>query len=390
VLIGTKDDGSDYIVKGRVVSVDETANFYKKLAIEDETGGLIISINMSSMYETYKFGQEIVVDLTGMYFGTYSGCIQIGGYAASTSGPARMVKSVWQNAVEIDGLPNPAAVDTLTVTIPELDALRSDDMAAADVQGKLIRINNVTFQSPGELLGSSSYNNSRTLTDEDGNKIVLNTCGYGTIWNTRAPSGYGDLVGILTNYTNNSGSKTWQIYLNDLSGLIGFVPFGTVTTEPVGSFSVDFENGIPNGWTHIALEGTKDWYTTTYNGNTYAAMTGYNGTAPFDAWLISQPLSADLLTDKVLTFETQVNGYSSTTTEFEVYILDSIDPDQATTKMQLDCTLATAPASGYSSWVSSGNVSLALAEGQFFIGWRYKASSAANYATWCLDNVTVK
>ena len=83
VLIGTKGNGDHYVVKGRVVSVDETANFYKKIAIEDATGGLIFSVNMNEMYETYKFGQEIVVDVTGLYFGTYSGCVQLGGYAGA-------------------------------------------------------------------------------------------------------------------------------------------------------------------------------------------------------------------------------------------------------------------------------------------------------------------
>ena len=38
VQIGTKADGSHYIVKGRVTSSDEAANVYKKLMIADETG----------------------------------------------------------------------------------------------------------------------------------------------------------------------------------------------------------------------------------------------------------------------------------------------------------------------------------------------------------------
>ena len=389
VLIGTKENGDHYVVKGRVVSVDETANFYKKIAIEDATGGLIFSVNMNKMYETYKFGQEIVVDVTGLYFGTYSGCVQLGGYAAPTDGPSRMVKSIWQERAEVNGLPDAAAVDTLEITIPELNDLRADIDNVADIQGKLIRVNGLKFQNPGEQLGSTSFNNSRTLSDKDGNRIVLNTCGYGTLWSTRAPSGEGDVVGIITNYTNNSGTSSWQLYLNDLTGLIGFTPFGAETVDPVGAFTVDFENGFPEGWYHFALQGNKDWRTTEFSNNTYAAMTGYQGTAPFDAWLVSQPIDASMMTDKILTFETQVNGYGSTTTEFEVYILDNVEPDKAN-KVKLDCTLAQPVSSGYSPWASSGNVSLAAATGKFFIGWRYYATQDANYATWCVDNITVK
>ncbi len=228
---------------------------------------------------------------------------------------------------------------------------------------------------------------------EKGNKLTLLTAGYGLLWSTRAPSGTGDLVGVITNYTNNSGVSTWQVTVNDLSGFIGFIPFGSVTVDPVGSFDVDFTGGLfPEGWLHMAVTGNKDWFTRNFpegSDSWYASMSGYNGTAPFDAWLISQPLDPALMTDKVLTFETQVNGYGSATSKLEVFILDNADPQKAN-KTRLECTLAEPPASGYSSWAQSGNISLAAATGKFFIGWQYTATQDANYATWCVTNIKVK
>jgi len=135
--------------------------------------------------------------------------------------------------------------------------------------------------------------------------------------------------------------------------------------------------------------GTKTWYVTTYNNNNYAAMTGYKGTAPFDSWLISPAISASKLSKKTLNFSTQVNGYSSTTSVFEVYVLSSNDVKTAT-KTQLNPTLATAPASGYSSWTDSGNVDLSAFTGTIYIGFRYYATTDSNYATWCLDNVVIE
>lgn len=52
VLVGTRADGQHYIVKGRVTSDDAAGNVYKKIAIEDETGGLIFSINGTKLGET--------------------------------------------------------------------------------------------------------------------------------------------------------------------------------------------------------------------------------------------------------------------------------------------------------------------------------------------------
>ena len=89
-----------------------------------------------------------------------------------------------------------------------------------------------------------------------------------------------------------------------------------------------------------------------------------------------------------MSFRTQVNGYGSTTSKFEVYVLNSYDPSLATVKVKLNPALATAPASGYSGWVESGNLDLSQwSDGIYYIGFRYQADPDVNYATWCLDDV---
>ena len=67
--------------------------------------------------------------------------------------------------------------------------------------------------------------------------------------------------------------------------------------------------------------------------------------------------------------------------------MSTADPNTA--KMQkLSPALATAPASGFSDWVESGNLDLsAWADGTYYIGFRYASPKADNYATWQLDDV---
>lgn len=158
---------------------------------------------------------------------------------------------------------------------------------------------------------------------------------------------------------------------------------------PVTSIDQNFDAGtsIPAGWTQMQIAGSKNWYIATFNSNNYAAMTGYKGTAPFDSWLMTPPVEIGKCADKTLTFDTQVNGYGSTTSVFEVYVLDNADPAKATVKTKLNASLATAPASGYSSWQESGKLDLSAYTGTIYIGFRYYATQDANYATWCLDNV---
>lgn len=160
-----------------------------------------------------------------------------------------------------------------------------------------------------------------------------------------------------------------------------------VPTDAVSSLNENFPGKVkPAGWTTKVIEGNKDWYFTEFNSTSYAAMTGYKGTAPFDSWLISPAIDMSKVSDKNLTFETQVNGYGSTTSKFEVYVLMSPDPANAN-RTQLNPTIATAPASGYSPWVKSGNLNLSEFSGTIYIAFRYHATADANFATWCVTNV---
>lgn len=190
-------------------------------------------------------------------------------------------------------------------------------------------------------------------------------------------------------------------YLEQIKVKGRFVPFmGAAGVSPVDDYRLPFEppvveleetfdTGLPDRWGNFKVSGDKAWYQTTFNDNGYAAMTGYKGTQPpFDAWLVSPALDIKNAASKSLSFATQVNGYGSTTTIFEVYVLDAKDPEQATVRAKLNPKLATAPNSGYSSWVESGDIDLSQwADGVYYIGFRFFATQDANYATWCVDNV---
>lgn len=43
--IGTREDGSHYIIRGRVTSSTRAGNIFKKVAVEDATGGIFFSVD---------------------------------------------------------------------------------------------------------------------------------------------------------------------------------------------------------------------------------------------------------------------------------------------------------------------------------------------------------
>lgn len=196
------------------------------------------------------------------------------------------------------------------------------------------------------------------------------------------------LKGDIFKYCGGPGIKNTSSYVFD-----GDTP---VKPDPTPVEAVSFINQnfdastqIPAGWSQVQVSGDKSWYVPTFNNNNYAAMTGYKGTQPpFDQWLLTPAVDMSKVTDKKLSFTTQVNGYGSTTSVLEVYVLTSNDLNSAT-KTKLNPTLATAPASGYSDWAESGKLDLSSFSGTIYIGFRYYATQDANYATWCVDNVVL-
>lgn len=191
---------------------------------------------------------------------------------------------------------------------------------------------------------------------------------------------YGDVL----KYNSMPGVKNTSDYVNNNTG--GTEP--PVTTLTGLNETFDGSTSLPSGWKNVTVEGNKSWYVATFSNNNYASMTGYKGTAPFDSWLVSPAIDLLKVSAKTLSFISQVNGYGSTTSQIEVYVMTSADPATAT-KTKLQATWPTPPASGYSSWENSGSLSLAAFSGTVYIGFRYTATTDANYATWCIDNVAI-
>ncbi len=190
------------------------------------------------------------------------------------------------------------------------------------------------------------------------------------------------VFGDVMKYNTLPGIKNTSNYK---LGEGGTTPDDKPSTDPVSFLNESFTTAIPSNWTQVNVAGNKDWYWREFGGVGYATMTGYNGTAPFDQWLVSPAVDMGKVTDKSLSFRTQVNGYDSTTSKFEVYVMTQSDTKGTNT--QLNPTIAVAPASGYSEWAESGSLDLSAFSGIVYIGFRYAATEDAKYATWCVTDV---
>jgi len=90
------DDDIDLYIEGYVISSDKSGNFFEELIIQNKIDdsnpdndprlGFKVDINVSSLSDTYQFGQKVYVKMTGLTIGESNGVITIGkGNAASVN-----------------------------------------------------------------------------------------------------------------------------------------------------------------------------------------------------------------------------------------------------------------------------------------------------------------
>ena len=247
------DENRRFVIHGRVISSDEQSNVFKSLIIDDGTAAIPFSIDSYNLYLNYRVGQEIVMDVTGMTIGKYAGLQQMGRKSWYANGKSWQVSFMslerFTDKVQLNGIPQPALIDTLTVnTFSEITATPE---GLRHWQSRLVRFKNVYFAEGGEknfsvYHGSSNEDQNRTIVDRNGGNLTVRTSGYASFAEDRLPAGNVDVVGILSYY-----NSSWQIILIDRDGVIevGDVPGSKEKPYEVPQAIADIANGVSaKGW----------------------------------------------------------------------------------------------------------------------------------------------
>lgn len=220
--IGLTESGEHIIIKGRVTTSDQSGNIYKNFVIDDGTGALTVSVNMKNIYQSYLRGQEVVIDATGLYIGKYNGMLQLGSKLWYESGSvwetSYMEEDVLKAHAQQNGLSNVSEIDTMVVTIPQLNEYKNNKEQFVGMVSRLVKLENVRWEDGGkEFAGTANAN--RYVIDEAGNKILFRNSAYSDFSYDLLPYANGDVIGILGVYGTD-----WQLSLIDAAGLQNFDP----------------------------------------------------------------------------------------------------------------------------------------------------------------------
>lgn len=243
---GYKQIEKDMMIKAVVTGNDVSGNIYNQVSVQDASGAIIIAINGSGLSGYLPVGQEILVNLKGLYIGSYKKLPQIGGVNTKLSdgslGMGKIERAIWNEHFKIL---NPGEADASTVVPEEFDLTKLTDAAYMDANvGKLMTLKKVKFASANgtNVWAPDDTNTSLELIDaETGKKIsssnlVVRNSGYSKFANEVVPQGVFDITGIFTRYNN-----TWQIVIRSTDDLKQVVL--AYLSEPFdasqGNFTID-------------------------------------------------------------------------------------------------------------------------------------------------------
>lgn len=388
--VGQKEDGSDVIISGRVISSDEAGNIYQNLVIRDESGeALTLAVKTSSSWKLYnscRFGADIVVNLTGLKVGGYNGLFQVGDEGTYNDAPSMtfMSSDDFKSHMETNGLGDPSKVDTLEVTLDELATAKATPAGLQKWQSQLVRIKGVYFKEAGQPFADPSQNNTnRYVANASGRELLVRNSSHSNFASELLPQGYGDITGILSYFGTD-----WQMILIDAKGCQNFtgepvVPAGDIFTATFASgldnFTIDnlsLPSELDHVWSHDA------------NYKCMKASAFVNNTSyPSKSLLVSPEIDLTAAKTPVLVFEHAVNKFPDL--DFVKANCQVLARVAGTTEWTVLPGL-TFPESQSWTFVSSGNVSLEQFAGKKVqIAFSYTSEDSKS-GTWEVKNVAIR
>lgn len=230
-------------IKGIVTGNDVEGNIYSQISIQDDSDkpGIIISVAQGGLSGQLQIGQEVLINVGGLYYGAYRSQPQLGvAYHDSSKDqnyPSRISRADWQNRFKVIGKPDASKIKVQVFsTNPDTSKgeLNVADLLDADVAykyaGCLVTLKGVEFamgdgkttlapEDEGKTLG---YGVTRYFKgyDKTNKQIGIRTSCYAEFAANLVPQGVVDVTGVLSCYKSSAKyNHTVQLALRRFSDI---------------------------------------------------------------------------------------------------------------------------------------------------------------------------
>lgn len=220
-------------IKGVVTGHDVEGNLYNEISVDDGTAGIIICIAQGGLCGQLQIGQEILIDLGGLYIGAYRSQPQIGVPYTSTSAsgqkstyPSRIARADWQNRFKLLGAPDASKAQPLTFDVSKV----KDQNYVYSMAGRLVKVSNVSFDkakadgkttfAPEDEGKTTGFGVMRSFEGYTTNEFGIRTSCYADFAAMPLPSGNLNVTGVLTCYKSSDRyDATVQLLLRQYSDI---------------------------------------------------------------------------------------------------------------------------------------------------------------------------
>ena len=201
----------DWSVEATIVANDELNNLYKTISIQDNTGGILVLMDGSNLYQNYPVGSLIKLHLRNLFLTDYRRMYQLVAAVDTSSG-----------SLQTSGIPSPLFPKYISIEkdLQVVQPINVSFKSLSDtLQGRLIRISNVEFSAADTVLTFSDKKNkvgaSRSLKFCAGGTIYLRTSGYADFSGVKIPSGNGTVVGVYSVFNSEK-----QLFIRDTNDIL--------------------------------------------------------------------------------------------------------------------------------------------------------------------------
>jgi len=182
----------DIVIRGIIIADDKSGNLYKRLVIQDDSGGIELNINGVDLYNSLPEGREVFINCKDLVMGDFAGVIGLGGVVGETaSGQPRLngIEEILLDQYVTKGSTN----QTITPTNKSISALNTSDIST------LVQIDNLEFEDSelGKTYADFETNTNRFIQDCNGENILIRTSGFSNFYNQTLPDGNGTITAVF-------------------------------------------------------------------------------------------------------------------------------------------------------------------------------------------------
>jgi len=362
------------IIKGTVISNDKFGNFYKKVIIQDSTGGIEIGIDQSGLYPVYPEGEFVYVKCAGLKVGQGKGAKEIALEVNGTTGRLPMGAHKYFLFRADGGSP----------IMPKL--LKMSDLSE-EHYNTLIKLKDVEVSKTDTsrtYYDENMNSDAITLTDYFDNELEIRTSEYADFSTDSLPRGNGTFIGVFNVY--NGGLQIFPRTTSEINMTNDRIAKNIVFEE---NFTTDLGDFVVKD-----ISGSADWYKSGHGNGTYnyAKIEGA-GKGQNEDWLITPAI--DLSSYQVAAFSF-VQGFRRFTSwdDMTVWVSDDYDgvsdPNENATWTQMTGYHYPEAGSDWSYLESSGGIFINDFAGKSNVHIAFKyICTETEAASWEIESIEV-